>query len=222
MTQIDAFIPLKGHSARVPGKNLRDFDGKPLFLSIVEQLQAATRVGTIFIDTDSPEIAERASPLDGVVVMHRRPELVGDDVSVNLLIKSFLETYPSKSLIQTHATNPLLTARTIDAALAEFEIRSDISSLFSVTRFQARFFDADMRAINHNPNELLPTQNLSPLYLENSNFYIFDREGFLEDDRRITDRAAMFEVDPNEAVDIDEESDFELALSILRSGKTNR
>lgn len=215
---IDAFIPLKGHSSRVPGKNLRDFAGRPLFHVIVETLRRAKRVGMIYLDTDDEAIAESAASLWGVAVIRRRPDLVGDDVSVNLLIKSFLETYDGEHLIQTHATNPLLRSATIDAAVDRYTADDSISSLFAVTRHQARFYRRDLTAVNHDPSELLPTQDLDPLYMENSNFYIFSREGFSEHDRRITDHAAMFEVDPIEAVDIDEERDFAMAeaLSLAR------
>lgn len=214
--RVDAFIPLKGHSERVPGKNLRDFAGRPLFHVVVETLQAAERVGTIYIDTDDDDIASSAAGLESVVVVRRRPELVGDEVSVNLLIKSFLESHDAAHVIQTHATNPLLRPETIDAAIDRYTTDPSISSLFAATRYQARFYRADMTPVNHNPEELLPTQMLSPLFMENSNFYIFSREGFLENDRRITDRTAMYDVDPMEAVDIDEERDFEMAVVMAR------
>lgn len=213
---IDAFIPLKGHSERVPGKNLRDFEGRPLFHVVIGTLQAAHRVGTVFIDTDDDEIAASAAGIDNVVVVRRRPELVGDEVSVNLLIKSFLETHDAEHVIQTHATNPLLRPETIDAAIDRYMSDPAISSLFAATRYQARFYRGDMTPVNHNPEELLPTQMLDPLYMENSNFYIFSREGFFESDRRITDRTAMYEVDPVEAVDIDEERDFQMAVAMAR------
>ncbi len=215
---IDAFIPLKGHSSRVPGKNLREFAGRPLFHVIVETLRRAKRVGMIYLDTDDDAIAESAASLSSVAVIRRRPDLVGDEVSVNLLIKAFLETFDGEHLIQTHATNPLLRSASIDAAVNRYYADESISSLFAVTRHQARFYRGDMTAVNHDPSELLPTQNLDPLYMENSNFYIFSKDGFLEHDRRITDETAMFEVDPIEAVDIDEERDFAMAeaLSLVR------
>jgi N-acylneuraminate cytidylyltransferase len=211
---INAFIPLKGHSARVPGKNLRDFNGRPLFHAIVETLQIADRVGTIYIDTDSADIAHSAATLDDVIVIDRRPDLVGDEVSVNRLIAAFLQTHEDADLIQTHATNPLLRAATIDAAIDEYSADSSISSLFAVTRYQARFYDGNLGAINHDPAELIPTQNLAPLFMENSNFYIFSRDGFLENDRRITHATRMFEIDPLQAVDIDEETDFAFAAAV--------
>ncbi|HHC08653.1 MAG TPA: acylneuraminate cytidylyltransferase family protein [Actinobacteria bacterium] len=216
---VDAFVPLKGHSERVPGKNLRDFWGRPLFEVIVETLQQAASVRRIFIDTDDDEIAARAARLDDVTVMRRRPELVGDDVSVNLLIRACLEAHEDiEHLLQTHATNPLLRPETIDAAVERYEEDPSIDSLFGVTRYQARFYTAELEPINHDPTELIPTQRLAPLFMENSALYLFSRSAFFERGHRITARTAMFEIDPAEAVDIDEERDFRLALALAKAG----
>jgi CMP-N-acetylneuraminic acid synthetase len=57
--------------------------------------------------------------------------------------------------------------------------------------------------------------------MENSNLYIFSRDGFLEHDRRITDATRMFEMDPFEAIDIDEEADFSFAAAIQRARATS-
>lgn len=217
---VNAFVPLKGHSARVPGKNLRSFRDRPLFTVIVDTLGEAERIGTVYIDTDSDDIAAAAEELPNVAVIRRRPDLIGDEVSVNLLIKAFLETHGDEHLLQTHATNPLLTARTIDAAVSAYLADPEVTSLFSVTRHQARFYDQKLRAINHNPNELLPTQQLEPLLMENSNFYLFSRDGFFEHDRRITDATSTFEVDPMEAIDIDEERDFSFAEAVASLRET--
>jgi CMP-N-acetylneuraminic acid synthetase len=211
---IDALIPLKGHSARVPGKNLRQFDSRPLFHVIVATLQRTLRVGSIYIDTDDERIATSAATLEDVIVFPRRSDLLGDDVSVNRLIAAFLESHTSEHLFQTHATNPLLRSETIDGAIDRYFSQPSLSSLFAVTRYQARFYRGDMTPINHDRSELLPTQQLAPLYMENSNFYIFSREAFFEHGRRITNGAAMFEVDPMEAIDIDEERDFAIAEAI--------
>lgn len=218
--RIDAFIPLKGHSERVPDKNMRDFGGRPLFHVIVATLQGAQRIGAVYIDTDSDEIALSAADLSGVTVIRRRPDLVGDDVSVNRLIASFLDGYEGEHLLQTHATNPLLRSETIDAAVEAYFEAPAITSLFAVTRHQARFYDNLMRPINHDPSELIPTQDLDPLYVENSNFYIFNRDAFFEHHRRVTDATRMYEVDPMEAIDIDDESDFALALALAQAADT--
>jgi CMP-N-acetylneuraminic acid synthetase len=87
----------------------------------------------------------------------RKPELCGDDVSMNLM---------------THATNPLLAAGTINSALAAFDAgRKDdsVDSLFTVNKCQTRFYCADGTPVNHDPGNLIPTQDIEPWYEENSN-----------------------------------------------------
>lgn len=218
MRSIDVFIPLKGKSQRVPGKNMRPFAGRPLFHTILATLERADRIGRVYIDTDSEVIAESASGFESVTVLMRKPELLGHDVSVNWLIKDILQDHPDiQRLAQTHCTNPLLSAGTIDAAVNAYLEDPESTSLFTVTRIQARLYDAEARAINHNPDELLPTQDLDPIYLENSNLYIFERDAFFEEDARITSRAMMWEMDPYEAIDIDEEHDFRMAEALHRS-----
>ena len=130
---INAFIPLNAHSAGVPHKNLRDFDGRPLFHVIVEALRRAHQIGTIYIDTDRDEIAASASGLDDVLVIGRRPDLVGDGVSMNRLIEAFFGTHDDPDLLLTHATNPLLRSTTVDAAVAEYFDDSSIGSTFVAT-----------------------------------------------------------------------------------------
>jgi N-acylneuraminate cytidylyltransferase len=213
--KIDIFIPLKGASQRVPGKNMRPFAGRPLFHTILATLAEAELVDGVYVDTDSDVIAESASVFDHVTVIRRKEELLGHDVSVNWLIKDFLVDNPGiEHLGQTHATNPLLSAATINAAIAAYFDNEEATSLFAVTRIQARLYDKNGKAINHNPDELLPTQDLDPIYLENSNLYLFERNAFFQEDARITSKAMMWEMDPYEAVDIDEEKDFRMAEAL--------
>ena len=84
-------------------------------------------------------------------------------------------------------------------------------SLFSVTRIQTRLWDSSGRAVNHDPAVLLRTQDLPPLYEENSCLYIFTRSTLESRHNRIGERPLMFEIDRLEAWDIDEESDFRIA-----------
>ena len=92
-------------------------------------------------------------------------------------------------------------------------------SLFSVTRLQTRLWDALGRAINHNPAILLQTQDLPPVYEENSCFYLFTRDTLMRRRNRLGDRPMMFEIDQAQAWDIDEEIDFEI-VNFLKS-RTN-
>ena len=92
-------------------------------------------------------------------------------------------------------------------------------SLFSVTRLQTRLFDAAGQPLNHDPGVLMRTQDLPPVYEENSNIYLFSDEQIAHR-RRIGDAPLLFETDPLESTDIDEEHDFVIAemLHRMRAG----
>lgn len=213
-----ALLPMKGHSERVKNKNLRDFNGRPLFYHILNTLMDSTYVSEVFIDTDSEEIARKAkSFFPGVHIIERPPELCGDMVSMNMIIEHDIKVAGKEYYIQTHTTNPLLTVETLDRGCERFlGNRQKYDSLFSVNRLQTRLYDRDAKAVNHNPEQLVRTQDLPPLYEENSNLYIFSRTSFLESGARIGKRPQMMEMDRLEAVDIDEEADFILAEQIGR------
>jgi len=209
-----ALVPMKGHSERVPNKNLRPFCGRPLYHWIVQSLQASLNVADIAVDTDSPEIAEDiARSFRGVKVIDRPEEIRGDFVSMNTIIAYDLSQLPGEHFLQTHSTNPLLKPETIDRAIELYLHNLPArDSLFTVTRHNARFYRSDGTPINHDPQEMLRTQDLPPLLEENSNLYIFSRGSFEQGgNRRIGLKPCLFEISRLEAIDIDEEEDFLLA-----------
>jgi len=215
MEKIKALLPMKGTSERVPNKNMRDFNGKPLYHAIMDTLLKSKYIEKVVINTDSEIIAEDAKKNfgDSVIIVDRPKEIQGGDVSMNVIINYDLSKVDGEHFLQTHSTNPLLRVETLDKAIETyFENLDKYDSLFSVTRVQTRFYDKNANPINHNPNELLRTQDLEPLYEENSNFYIFSKESFKNaGNRRIGLKPHIFEVNKLEAVDIDEPEDFILA-----------
>jgi CMP-N-acetylneuraminic acid synthetase len=91
--------------------------------------------------------------------------------------------------------------------------------MFSVTRLQTRLWDQLTRPINHNPAILLQTQDLPPVYEENSCLYLFTRQNLLARRNRIGERPLMFEIDAAEAWDIDEELDFAVTDFLMQQQK---
>lgn len=217
--ELTALLPMKGHSERVPNKNMRQFAGRPLYHQVAKTLQESFLVGSILINTDSELIAEDATQHFSKVKIIWRPEkLRGDFVPMNDIIGYDLSVSGGEHFLQTHSTNPLLTGKTIEAAIKKyFSSFGDFDSLFAVTRLQTRLYWESGEPVNHDPAELLRTQDLPPLFEENSNFYIFSKESFTAaGKKRIGLKPAMFAMDKLEAVDIDEPADFELAEVLCR------
>ena len=213
MPKVVALVPMRHHSERVPGKNYRPFVEKPLYHYIVSSLFACPLVTEVIIDTDSQTIQEDVkNNFPQVVLLERPKHLRAGTVPMNDVLLNDVVQVEADYYLQTHSTNPLLRAETITKALEEFLNSYPIyDSLFSVTRLQTRLWDSLTRAVNHNPAILLRTQDLPPVYEENSCLYIFTRQILESKHNRIGDRPLMFEIDRLEATDIDEELDFRIA-----------
>jgi CMP-N-acetylneuraminic acid synthetase len=214
---IVALVPMRHHSVRVPGKNYRPLAGKPLYYHILTTLLETAEIATVAVDTDSEEIAAGIGQHFPTVQILRRPDhLTADTVPMNEILMHDTGLLPADFYLQTHSTNPLLRPETIAAAInALLGTYPAYDSLFSVTRLHKRLWDGLARPINHNPAILLRTQDLPPIYEENSCLYIFNRPTLLARRNRIGERPLMFEIDPGEAWDIDEEHDFIVANALL-------
>jgi len=216
--KLAALVPMRHHSQRVPGKNYRPLAGKPLFQHIVETLLAVPEIETVMVDTDSEPVMEGVRRLFPTVKLIQRPEhLRADDMPMNEILLHDTAQVQADFYLQTHSTNPLLKPQTVSRAIQSlFANYPKNDSLFSVTRLQTRLYFQDGRAINHNPLELIQTQDLPPVYEENSCLYIFTRENLERKRHRIGDTPLMFEIDADEAWDIDEELDFEITDFLMR------
>ncbi|MEO7216488.1 acylneuraminate cytidylyltransferase family protein [Mucilaginibacter sp.] len=208
-----AIVPMRHSSERVPGKNYRDFAGKPLFHHVVGTLLECELIDKVIIDTDSPIVIEQTKEVFPEVIVLERPEHLRDgSIPMNDVLMNSINQVPSEFYLQTHSTNPILSAKTVAAGIKKFfEVYPMYDSLFSVTRKNVRYWDSLARPINHNPNILLRTQDLPPIFEENSCMYLFTKEILAKKHNRIGDRPYLFEMMEEEAQDIDVELNFIMA-----------
>jgi CMP-N-acetylneuraminic acid synthetase len=218
MTTIAALVPMRHHSQRVPGKNYRLLAGKPLYQHIIETLLAVPEITAMLVDTDSePVMAGLRANFPQVKIIQRPEQLRAPEIPMNEILAYDTGQIEADFYLQTHSTNPLLKAETVSGAIRKFLAQYPAyDSLFSVTQLQTRLWDALTRPVNHNPAILLQTQDLPPIYEENSCFYLFTRQNLLAKRNRLGERPLMYALPRLEAVDIDEEADFEIADLLMR------
>ncbi len=218
--RIVALVPMRHHSERVPGKNYRPLAGKPLFHHILDTLLQCPEISRVAVDTDSPNIIDDLCKSYPQVAIIERPEqLRADTTPMNEVLLHDTAQIPADLYLQTHSTNPLLRAQTISRAIQTLvDQYPAYDSLFSVTRIQTRLWDQLGRPVNHNPAILLRTQDLPPIYEENSCIYLFTRQTLEQRRNRLGDRPCLFEIPAAEAWDIDEELDFAITDLILSKG----
>ena len=219
MNKIIALMPLKANSSRVPGKNFKILEGKPLFRWMLDKLLGSENIDEVVINTDAIVELEKAGlPLSSkLTIRNRKKELCGDAISMNLILRDDIENTDADVYLMTHTTNPFVSIATIDAAIKAFRNAEGVDSLFSVNRLQSRFYDENCRPVNHDPQNLIPTQELEPWFEENSCLYLFTKASFNDTQARIGRRPMMFETTRLESVDIDEPQDWMLAEALAPS-----
>jgi CMP-N-acetylneuraminic acid synthetase len=215
--RIVALLPMKANSVRVKGKNFRDFCGKPLFRWILDTLLQVEEVDQIIINTDARHILAENGLVDTdrITIRDRKPEICGDHVSMNLVLADDVANVEADLYLMTHTTNPLMSADTLRNAIATFKEAKKAGkadSLFTVGKVQTRFYRADASPVNHDPNNLIPTQELEPWFEENSNLYIFTASSFAKTNARIGKKPMMYESAKFESIDIDTPADWDFAV----------
>lgn len=217
--RVVALLPMKAHSERVAGKNFRILNGKPLFRWVLDSLLQVEAIDLVVINTDARTILAQQGLVDSerVLIRDRRSELCGDLISMNLILADDIATVPADMYVMTHTTNPLLSSGTIRKALQVFKEKQDaFDSLFSVTKVQSRFYRADGSPVNHDPNNLIRTQDLEPWYEENSNLYVFTCDSFAKTGARIGKTPLLFETPRLESFDIDTPDDWRICELLIR------
>lgn len=214
-----ALLPMKANSQRVKGKNFRLLHGKPLFAWILDSLLELDEIDEVVINTDARHILAENGLVEGgrVRIRDRKPELCGDTVSMNLILADDIAAVEADTYLMTHTTNPMLTPKTVRTALQAYEAgvaAGTADSLFTVNKIQTRFYRADGSPVNHDPDNLIQTQDLEPWYEENSNLFIFSAESFATTNARIGKKPILHEMDKMEAVDIDTPEDWALAEAV--------
>jgi len=218
--KIYALIPIKHNSERVPGKNYKDFNGKPLFFWIINTLLTSTFIDKIIIDTDSPTIKELvpkhfSDTMERIIIYDRPEHLHGGHVATNDLFVNVIEdlNLDADYYFQTHTTNPLLKTSSVNNAIETFlnKIKEGYETLFSVKTHHTRFYNSKGEDMNHNRFHLIPTQDLDPIYEENSCMYLFSKNTLMKYKARIGNKAYLYKMNDIESIDIDWPEDFKIA-----------
>lgn len=223
--KIIAIVPIKHISTRVPGKNFRIMNGYPLYYWIINTLISVDKINKIIIDTNSQIIKEGIYTyfnkyMNKIIIYDRPSHLWSGNTPTNDLLTNVINDLKLDAdiYLQTHVTNPLLKKYTIEKAIDTFVNKRNegYESLFSVKSHYTRLYDKHGQDINHNRFKLIPTQNLDPIYEENSCIYLFTKDVLLKYRARIGKNALLFPMTDIESQDIDWEDDFKITEVLMK------
>ena len=210
--KVVALVPIKLNSQRLPHKNILDIMGKPMCYHIVNSLVKAKGIDEVYVYCSDEKVTE-AIPEDAVF-LKRDSRLDGDLVKGFEIYESFINQVDADVYVLAHTTSPFIRTETIQHALDQV-LSGEYDSAFSAQRIQT-FAWYQGKPVNYDINDVPRTQDMEPIYVETSAFFIFEKEIFTKHRRRIGFRPFIQEVSDMEAVDIDEPKDYEMALKLVQ------
>lgn len=206
-----AFVPIKMNSQRLPHKNILPLGNHALCWHIFNVLLNVKEIDEVYVYCSDDSIVDYIP--ENVIYKKRSEQLDGDLVKGYDIYKSFINEVDADVYILAHATSPFIRSETIDSALSNV-LYNGKDSAFSAQRIQT-FSWFKGKPLNYEFEDVPRTQDIEPVLVETSAFYIFKKEVFTVHKRRIGFNPYIQEVDDVEAIDIDEKKDYDLACKII-------
>lgn len=228
--KILSIIIARGGSKRLPNKNTRNMDGKPLIAHVVRATVGSKYSDKVIISTDSPKIARIAKKY-GAEVPFLRPAELATDTSTALSVLQHAVRFCSAHgfvpdvIVFTKPTSPLVLSEDIDGTIEKM-FKTKTTSCFSASEIgerpewmyvikkgQSRLF------LNNQKTLQMRSQDFPKIYRINGAVYAMTRNVLMKKNQFIDKKPSMFIMPRERSVDIDELVDFKIAEALLRSQK---
>ncbi len=220
-------ILARGGSKGLPGKNIKDFAGKPLIAHSINTAQGSGLFEHVLVSSDNAQILDVAKHYKADVI--RRPDDLATDsaTSIDALIhaleaaeRTFNEAYDNICLLQP--TSPLVTAADVEGAYKVFTA-SGASSVFSVFKPHASPYFNMVEVTNGQvaiskqlPDNITRRQDAPEVYQLNGAIYFWKKEPLLAERKLMFKDSAIYEMPFERSADIDTQADFEMAEFIYK------
>ncbi|MFS1511132.1 cytidylyltransferase domain-containing protein [Chengkuizengella sp. SCS-71B] len=211
--KVVAFVPIKLNSQRLPNKNILPIGDQPMCWHILDSLLRVDKIDETYVFCSEKKVKKYIPPETSF--LKRDSSLDGDLVKGFEIYDSFINQVDADIYILAHTTSPFIKSDTITRALLTM-LDKGKDSAFSAQKIQT-FAWYKGEPINYDLNDVPRTQDMEPLYVETSAFFMFEKEVFTKHRRRIGFNPHIQEVDSIEAIDIDTKEDYEFALRLIEN-----
>jgi CMP-N-acetylneuraminic acid synthetase len=226
-----ALIPARCGSGRIPGKNIKVLNGKPLISYTIEAAQRARFIDRIIITTDSEEIASVAKTC-GAEVPFLRPRSISQSDSTEMQFLEHAldwllehESYEPDLIVLLYPTSPLRRPESIDAAIQDMIKHPEADSLRSVKLcsdhpykmwvMAGEYLQPFVKTANQN-SHTLSYQLLPTVYIQNASIYITKPRTIREKGSPTGDIIVPFIMDELESLDINTPLDFRFVEMLIK------
>ena len=223
MNNITALIPARGGSKTLPGKNIKEFAGKPLIIHSIEYALGSKFIDEVVVSTDDSQIS-KISRDAGAAIIKRPDELSTDTAATESAVEHYLNSRSKKPdiIVLLQATSPLRPKNSLDEAITYF-IKEKFDSLLSISQTHRFFWRvkedktayAEYDYLNRPRRQDL--QQVDMRFIENGSLYIFTRDHFEKTGNRLGGKTGFVEWSEDYNMEIDTEVDFQCVEKIFKS-----
>ena len=221
---IVGIIHARGGSKRIPLKNIKRLNGKPLIAYIIEAALKSAQMNRVIVSSDHPEII-KISKEYGAHVPFVRPADISEDVPSERVTQHavrYLETEennPVDIAVTLQPTTPFCLPSDIDGCIdLAKEIDTDSAwSGYEITERPEWMFYRDKKGFASNfldskiSGDIGVSQNLSKLYIPNGGIYATKRDALFKQNAIICKNSKIWIMPWERSIDIDEPFDFVVA-----------
>jgi N-acylneuraminate cytidylyltransferase len=215
---ISLIIPAKGTSERIKNKNLYEVNGKSLIRMACEKALKCECIDNVYLDTESDLIKNQVLDLGkkGLKIINRPKELANNDIGANeMMIYGLHLIDECDILLQTFATSPTISDKTIDNCIEKFINNIDkYDSFFTVSELQEYFWDGD-KPINFDPRKVPNSFELKKISMETHGLYGIKTESLIRNKTRVTSNSLKIPIPKLESFDINESCDLTIIEKML-------
>ncbi|MBR7127619.1 MAG: pseudaminic acid cytidylyltransferase [Lentisphaeria bacterium] len=213
-----AIITARGGSKRIPGKNIKNFMGKPMLAYAIEAALESGIFDNVMVSTDSEEIAEVARKY-GAEVPFMRSERTSNDHAVTFdVLDEVIKEYKNRGvtfdvLCCIYPCVPFLKASTLKAAYEQMQGHSACVPVckYPVPVEWAMKIENDRLVPNDREAQNIRSQDLTPKYFDVGMFYFCTVDGIYEHNSPFPDDSTAYVIDEAECMDIDTADDWRIA-----------
>ena len=212
--KVVSFIPIKLNNQRLPGKNTMLLNDRPMCDYIFKTISSVDTIDEKYVYCSDEAILPYIEPYKdkGLCFLKRDEYLDGFQVKGLEIIDYFIKDVDADIYVLTHVTQPFTRPSSISEALGKV-VSGEYDSAFSAVILQDYMWK-DGKPLNYDPENIVRTQDLDPIYMETGAFFIFRKEVFSKMHRRIGVKPYIHVIDQIEAIDVDTADDFELAQAV--------
>lgn len=214
--KIVSFIPIKMNNQRLPGKNIKLLNGRPLCDYIFKTISEINCINEKYVYCSDENIVPYIVPYEkqGLKFLKRDSYLDGYEVKGLEIIDRFVKQIDADIYVLTHVTQPFTKSLSIKNAIDKV-LSGEFDSAFSAVLLQDYMW-MNGKPLNYDMKDIVRTQDLDPIYMETGAFFVFRKEVFTKLGQRIGNKPYIYPIDQFEAVDIDTIDDFEFAKVVAQ------